>query len=272
MTTTSNRLEGKVALVTGAAQGIGRTIAKVFAEEKASVIISDIQKSTGEAAAQSIRDAGLQAVFMKADLCNERDIKVMIDFAVENFGNLDIVINNARPKLSNVPFVESFEEWDLAMDVLLKAPALIAKHALPQFLKSGSGIIINIASTNAIFISQQPVTYHVAKAGLLQLTRYLAYEFGSKGIRVNAICPSLVDLYDKKPLTSDPVNKIVVDLAVPLKRVASAEEIAEAVLFLSTESSSYITGQVFTIDGGITLGDHFHVAKKAFNYASENNL
>lgn len=272
MAAESGRLAGKVALITGAAQGIGRVIARVFASEGASVVVSDIQETAGEATAQAIRDIGLRALFVKTDLCQEKDIKAMIDFAVENCGYLDIVINNARPKLHRLPFPESLDDWDLAMDVLLRAPALTAKHALPQLLKSGGGSVVNIASVNAFFISHQPVAYHVAKAGLLQLTRYLAYELGPRGIRVNAICPGLVDLDDRKPLTSDPVNKMTTELAVPLRRASSAEEIAEAALFLCTDSSAYVTGQVLIMDGGLTLGDHFHVARKALRYASEHTF
>lgn len=262
-------LQGKVALVTGAGRGIGRIIAEVFSAAGASVVITDVQEVQGQAVAQSISDAGRNALFFAANLRQEDDIKGMVDFAVSNFQRLDIVINNARPRLQHLPLGESLSEWDLAMDVLLKAPALTAKHALPQMARSGGGSIVNVASTTASFISHQPLAYHVAKAGLLQLTRYIAYEFGSQRIRVNAICPALVDLYDdNKPLTSDPVNKAVADLVIPLGRASSGAEIAEVALFLCTDASAYITGQVLTIDGGLTLGEHFHIARKAFRYAS----
>jgi len=262
-----DRLAGKVALITGAAQGIGRVLANVFAEAGASIIVSDVQETAGKAAAQAICDAEQRALFLRVDLRKEKDIKAMVELAVEAFGHLDIVINNARPRLRQMPFVESLEEWDMAMDVILKAPALIVKHALPHFLRSGGGSIVNIASLNALLISHQSVAYHVAKAGLLQLTRYLAVELGPQGIRVNAISPALVDLYDRKHLTSDPVNKTVTELVVPLKRAVAAEEIADVALFLCTDASSYITGQVLTLDGGLALGDQFYVARKAFRHA-----
>lgn len=260
----SGCLEDKVVLITGAAQGIGQIIAKVFAEAGAAVVISDVQDVAGESTAKSMRNKRLRAQFIKADLRQEKDIKAAVEFTVESYGRLDIVINNARPKLRLLPFVESLEEWDLAMNVLLKAPALIVKYALPYLTKSGNGSIINISSTNAFFISHQPVAYHVAKAALLQLTKFLAYDLGPRGIRVNAICPGLVDLHDRKPLTSDQVNKTITETIVPLKRAASPQDIAEAALFLCMNSSSYITGQVLTVDGGVTLGDHFNIAKKTF--------
>ncbi len=263
---TKNKLsEGKVVLITGAAHGIGLVIAKKFANAGFSVVISDIQEKAGKATAESMCKEGFKAAFFKADLRKEDDIKRMVNFAVEKFKRLDIVINNARPKLRPLPFSESLKEWDLAMDVLLKAPVLTSKYALPHLQKSKNGCIINISSTSAFTISHQPAAYHIAKAAILQLTRYLAYEFGEKGVRVNAICPGLVNLYDeKKPLTSNPVNKKLVEINVPLKRAALAEEIADTALYLCSNSSSYLTGQTLILDGGLGLGDPFRIAQKTF--------
>ena len=255
-------LRGKVALVTGAARGIGRIIAKELAEADLKVIVNDIEEEAGKSVVEDILAVGHEGFFIKGDLRREDFIKALVETGVQHFGRLDIVINNARPDLRILPFEESFSEWDLAMDVLLKAPALLAKYAVAELRKVGGGSIINIGSTNAFFVSHQPLAYHVAKAGLIQLTRYLACEFGSEGVRVNCVCPGLVDIYNNnKPLTSNPTNKAIAELSVPLKRAAFAEEIAEAVLFLCSDSSAYITGQVLMIDGGITLTDHFHLAR-----------
>lgn len=260
-----HNLKNKVALVTGAARGIGRVIAQELAKAELRVIVTDIQEETGKSVVEDILSSGHEAFFIKGDLRSEKAIKDIIDTGVQHFGRLDIVINNARPDLRILPFEGSLSEWDLAMDVLLKAPALLTKYAVTELRKVGGGSIINIGSTNAFFVSHQPMVYHVAKAGLIQLTRYLACEFGSEGVRVNCVCPGLVDIYDNnKPLTSNPINKAIVEFSVPLKRAAVAEEIAEAVLFLCSNSSAYITGQVLTLDGGITLNDHFHLARKGF--------
>jgi glucose 1-dehydrogenase len=270
MQSKSKSLGGKVAIVTGAGQGIGKAIAMAFADAGASVVIADIQEKTGEATAQAIIKKGKKASFIKTDLRRESDIEKMVAFAAEKYGRLDIVINNARPKLSpQLPYSESLEEWDLAINVFLKAPALTAKYALPLLIKAGGGSIINIASVNAFYIAPyQPAAYHVAKAGLVQLTRYLTVEFGQYNIRVNALCPGLVDNTDRgKPLTADPVNRAVTDVVVPLKRAASPEEIAEIALFLCTDTARYITGQALMADGGEMLKDHFHVARDAFNKA-----
>jgi NAD(P)-dependent dehydrogenase (short-subunit alcohol dehydrogenase family) len=139
-------------------------------------------------------------------------------------------------------------------------------------VESGGGSVLNMGSTNAFFISHQPVAYHVAKAGLLHLTRYLAHEFAPHGIRVNCICPGLVDLYDdNRPLTGNPLNREVTELAVPLRRASTGADIAEAALFLCADSAACITGEVLTIDGGLGLADHFHLARKMLRSAEGRN-
>ena len=268
---TQSHLQGKVAVITGAAHGIGKIIAKTFAQHGASIIISDINEEAGRELEKEFHNSGLNAFFFKTDLNSEQDIKALIEFTIEKFGKLDIIINNARPKLERLGFPENMKEWDLGINILLKAPALISKYALP-YLKKTKGNIINISSTNAFSISPQPTAYHVAKAGLNQLTKYLAYELGPD-IRVNAICPGLVDLYDgdKTSLTSKPINKKLIETIVPMKRAALAEEIAETAIFLSSDSANFITGELLIIDGGASLGDPFHIAHKSFNKAKEEN-
>ena len=258
-------LKKKVALVTGAAHGIGRVIAEVLARNGAEVIITDIQKESGQKVAGLIRKNGMKAGFVYADLRKEKDIKKLIDLTIKKFGGLDIVVNNARPKFNFFGFEESFKEFDIGMNILLKAPALIIRYALPYLVKSKNANIINVSSTNSLFVSHQPLVYHVAKAGLVQLTRYAAFQLGQYGIRVNAVCPGLVDLDDvKKPLSSDKDNREIIKLTVPLSRTACSEEIADVVLFLCADSASYITGQSINVDGGITLGEQFHIARRAF--------
>ncbi len=263
-------LADKVALVTGAAHGIGRAIAEVFARNGATVIIADVQKVLGEGVARSIRNGGMKAEFICTDLRKENNIENLIKSTVKKFKRLDIVVNNARPKLSAFDFDESFKEWELGLDVLLKAPALLIKYAMPHLIKSKNASIVNIASTNAFLISHQPLVYHVAKAGLVQLTRHIAFYFGRYGIKANVVCPGLVNLTDgRKPLAASSVNREVIKLTVPLSRAATAEEIADVVLSLCTDIASYITGQVINVDGGLTLGEQFHVARQAFVYGKK---
>lgn len=260
-------LKEKTVLITGAGRGIGKTIAEFLTSKGWTVVLTDIDEEAGLSVTRELQKQGRGVEFFQADLTKERNIEILFEFIQRHFGRLDALVNNARPKLSHLNWVEGFDEWDLAINVLLKAPALTAKYALPLLRLSDSAAIVNIASTNAFFISHQPLTYHVAKAGLLQLTRFLAVDLGSQGIRVNAICPGLVDLDgDRTPLTEHPVNRTITHLAVPMRRAAIVEEIARAVLFLITEGSSYINGQTLVLDGGLSLNEQFHIAKKAFMY------
>lgn len=255
------RTQDKVALVTGSAAGIGKKIALALSRKGIKVVVNDKQSDKAEKLANELVSIGGEAVFLKADLNLEEDIKKLINDIKKKYNRLDIIVNNAKPRLKNVDYTESLDEWDIAMNIILKAPALIAKYAIGIFKENNGGSIINIGSTNETFISHQPASYHVAKAGLVQLTRYLAREFGKFNVRVNTVSPSLVDIDDRVKLSSNPLNKSIIELTVPLKRAASPEDIAETVLFLSSDAASYITGQVITLDGGITLNDHFHVAR-----------
>lgn len=260
-----NTLAGKAAIVTGAGQGIGRAIASELAEAGASVIVCDINSAGGESTLREIAFQGASAIYSNVDVRHEPELKGLMDMCVEKFGRLDILVNCARPRLQQTTYEESFNEWDLAMDVLLKAPALAARYALSHMAKNGGGSIINVSSTNADFVSHQSVAYHVAKAGLNQLTRYLAREYGSKNIRVNTVCPGLVDILHRgQPLTANEVNKTVVHLAVPLQRAAKSAEIAKVVRFLCSDDAQYITGSTVHVDGGITVNDHFHIAREAY--------
>jgi NAD(P)-dependent dehydrogenase (short-subunit alcohol dehydrogenase family) len=240
-------MKEKTVLITGASQGIGQAIAEECLARGADVIVLDIKAPENK-----------KLKYLKVDLSSEDEIKS----AIAGLEKIDYIINNARPKLEIKPFSESMDEWDQAMKVLLKAPALIAKYALPQ-LKKSKGSIVNVVSTNAYFISHQPAVYHVAKAGLIQLTKFLAVEFGPLGVRVNAVCPGLVELKDNL------INKTVSEIVVPLKRTARRKEIAESVIFLCSEKSSFINGHVLTVDGGEILGDQFHVAREAFTRSKE---
>lgn len=260
-----NRLKDKVALITGAGQGIGQIMAEVFSLEGASVIIADIQKEKGEKAAAAIRRRKKLASFVQVDLRDEKEIKKMIRFAKRQFGKLDILINNAAPFRERLPFErQSVKDWNLNLDVLLKAPMLTAKHALPLMEKNRGGSIVNIASVVGFAITHEPCSYHVAKAGMIHLTRYLAYELGPKGIRVNCICPGIVDRKEGNALTMDPINRAAAEISVPLKRAGTALDVAYAAVYLCSPEASYVTGHSLILDGGLELGETFGVARQAY--------
>lgn len=261
-------LKNKTAIITGGAQGIGKGIAKALVDQGVNVVIADIQEEKGQELATLL---GGKAFFHKTDLTQENDIRDLVSCAANRYNSVDFVINNARPPLMKSSPQNSvqdslLDDWDTGIDVLLKAPCLLVKYALPFLLKAKAPAVINIASTNALFIAPQPLVYHVAKAGLIQMTRYTAYVLGQHGIRVNCVAPGVVDIHDQKtPLTHWPINKKTIEIACPLKRAALVEEIADSVLFLCSDSSSYVNGQVLFLDGGITLGDQFHVTRHALN-------
>jgi NAD(P)-dependent dehydrogenase (short-subunit alcohol dehydrogenase family) len=262
----SRPLEGRVALVTGAAQGIGRGIARSLGDAGARVMLSDINQRAGEETTRLLRESGHDADFTACDLSSADAISALVAATAQRDGRLDVIVNNARPRLSVDPFPANLASWDLALNVMVKAPALTIAAALPHLASSGAASVINIASTNAFLVSHQPLVYHVAKAAIVQLTRHLAVELGPRGIRVNAICPALVDIEDRpKKLSDDPAFATVIESIVPLKRAASVHDIGSLVVFLSSDQSAYLTGQAIVLDGGMTIGDQFTSATRAID-------
>ncbi len=263
------RLQDKVAIITGGAQGIGRSIAQKFAADGARVIIADVQMEKAQAVSAEIADAGGIAHPIEIDLRNENDIERMVNCAKERFQRLDVLVNTACP-FRPVPqgFEADLELWDEQHTVLLKATALAAKYATPLMKKTPGAAIINIGSMVSRHITHQPCSYHVAKAGVEHLTRYLAFELGPLGIRVNCILPGIINRErEGTPISADPINKTVLGLVVPLRRAGVPDEIANLALFLASDESSYITGQNIEVDGGLSLGEPFHVSRLAYEAA-----
>ena len=261
------RLEGKVALITGAAHGIGKGIAEVFAHEGAAVVIADLQEKKGQAAADSLDGQG---AYIHTDLRKDSDIEQMIAFTVEQYGALDILINNAVGPKNRNPEVEivgdwMVEDWDATMDSSLRAYMVTVKYAHPYMQRNNGGSIINMGSILSFCIAeQQSCAYHVSKAGITHLTRYLAWQLGKDDIQVNCISPALVDRSEGRRLTDDPTNKAVVDIIVPLKRAGNNKDIAYTALFLCSDEAKYITGQSLILDGGASLGEQWEVARTAY--------
>ena len=256
----------KTALITGGSQGIGLGIVLSFLKKGGNVIVADLHVGGCEKALEAYPD---QFLYKQTDITNISDIEDLIRSALEKFGGIDYLINNARPRLKTIPDADVeaslLTGWDQGIDILLKAPMILLSHVLPVLLNSKSPAVVNITSTNAEFISQQPLVYHAAKAALIQATKYVAYMLGRKGLRANCVAPGLVDIYDRgAALTNDPINKATVGATVPLGRASTVEEVADSVLFLCSSYSSYINGQVLKVDGGISLGDHFYVGKSIF--------
>lgn len=261
-------LVGRVALVTGGAQGIGFAIARSLAARGAAVAIADIQTDAGGAAAKALSDCGYAAHFFSADLADEGAIGVTVDACAAKLGGLHILVNNVGPSnRTRVSFEqETTATWDVTQSLMLRGYMLAARAAQPYFAVSG-GVIVSLSSVLARSISHESSAYHVAKAGVEHLTRYLAYNLGPKGIRVNAVAPGIVDRETGPKLSDNPESQTVISHAVPLRRAASTHDVAEAVAFLCGPGAAYITGQTLVVDGGLSLGESFGIARSVLRAA-----
>jgi NAD(P)-dependent dehydrogenase (short-subunit alcohol dehydrogenase family) len=245
------RLDGKVALVTGAAARIGREIARTFAGQGAQVLIADIQDELGQTTAAEIRDAGGSAAYVHADVGQTDDIRAMVAAAVERFGRLDVLVNNAHWEKHGTVEELAEADWDRSFDVLLKALYLGCKYAIPEMRKVGGGSIINIASVHAYSVSDRYVTYQTAKAGVVHFTRQVAWDFGPERIRCNCICPGDIPLPSDIEAHAGELGFLEErTLLKAIKRPGHPRDIARAALFLVSDLAEWITGQALTVDGG----------------------
>ena len=242
-------LKDKVAIVTGAAQGLGCATAKTLAQAGAKVVVADILQEKGGQVAADITAAGGTARFRATDVGKLEPIYTLVERTVDEWGRLDIVVNNAfhSTRASVVDLSEN--DWDRGMNVMLKAVYRFGKYAFPAMQKGGGGAMVNISSVHGLAAIPDYAVYAAAKAGIINLTRQMAVDGGSHNIRVNAICPGWIHTGSHEPLaeTLKRVRPIY-----PLRRPGKPEEIAEAVLFLVSERASFITGHALVVDGGMT--------------------
>ncbi len=255
VTTTSNRLAGKVALITGAGNGMGRAAALLFASEGARVVVADAVETAGRATVQSIVDAGAEATFVAVDVSVAERVEAMIDAAVSSYGGLHVLYNNAGIFPADDAGVTDTPEstWDRVLDVNLKGVFLGCRYGVPALLDSGGGSIVNVSSLVALVGSAVPqIAYTASKGGVLSLTRELAVEYARQGIRVNALCPGPIETPLLAELLSDPEWARRRLVHIPMGRPGQAEEIARAALFLASDESSFMTGATLVVDGGIS--------------------
>ena len=249
-----NRLEGKVAIITGAAAGMGKSCAELFAEEGAKVVVTDICVADGEKVVREIKNNGGEATFYKLDVSNEKNCKEVTDAVVEKYGKLDILINNAGVTGADKPTHElSEEEWDFVFNVDVKGVFFMTKHAVPHMKANGSGAIVNFSSIYGLVGSRELTSYHAAKGAVTLMTKKDALTYAKDGIRVNSVHPGTI----KTPLVqnlidNDPEYEAKQLRLHPIGYLGNPIDVAYGVLFLASDEARFVTGTQLVIDGGYT--------------------
>lgn len=244
----------KVAIVTGASAGIGKATAIAFAQGGAKVVVADINQQDGEAVVNEITQAGGTAMFVPCDVTNDQQVMSLVDATVEAYGKLDIAFNNAGIEIEQSKLADGDEStFDKIMDVNVKGVWRCMKYQIPAMLKNGSGSIVNTASVAGLGAAPKMAIYSASKHAVIGLTKSAAVEYGKKGIRVNAVCPAVIDTeMFRRAAESDPRKAEFVAGMHPVGRIGKVEEIAEAVMYLCSANSGFTTGIALPVDGGHT--------------------
>jgi len=238
----------KTVLVTGSARGIGRVIAERFARQGARVVINDLDE---DAVTKVAAEIGSSAIGVKGNVTNASEVKTVFDTALEKFGSIDVVVNNAGITRDGLLVRMDEKDWDLVLDINLKGAFLVTKAASKIMMKQRSGRIINISSVVGIGGNAGQANYSASKAGLIGLTKSTARELASRGVTVNAVAPGFIKTEMTTRMTEKARQTIISQIF--LNRLGSPDDVASAVLFLASDQASYITGQVLAVDGGITM-------------------
>ncbi|MCC7448847.1 MAG: SDR family oxidoreductase [Anaerolineae bacterium] len=252
-----NRLLGRIAVITGAGQGIGEAIARRFSDEGARVVIAERNADTGEAAAEAIRQAGGAAIAVQTDVSDQASIDWMVEQTVQRYGKPDVLVNNAGINIFRDPLKCTIDDWRLCFSVDLEGVWYCCRAVLPHMLELGRGSIVNIASVHAFSIIPRCFPYPVAKHGVLGLTRSLAIEYARQGIRINAISPGYINTLKNLEYWAtfpDPEaeRQRAHDLH-PMGRIGTVDEVAWPAVFLASDEAGFITGANLVIDGGRSI-------------------
>ncbi|PZX07446.1 NAD(P)-dependent dehydrogenase (short-subunit alcohol dehydrogenase family) [Psychrobacillus insolitus] len=241
------KLQDKVAVITGGASGIGAATARLFVQEGAKVVLVDLNEEKGKAFEAELKAQNADALFVKANITSEEEVQNIFKETIATFGKVDVVFNNAG--IGRVTPTENLEyaEWRNTVNVDLDGVFLVAREAIREMLKSGGGTIVNTASMYGWVGSPGSAAYNAAKGGVINLTRSLALEYATRNIRVNALAPGFIDT----PIIPEE-SKEVLKTMTPMQRLGESEEMAKAVLFMASDDSSFMTGNVLTVDGGYT--------------------
>jgi NAD(P)-dependent dehydrogenase (short-subunit alcohol dehydrogenase family) len=250
-------LDGKVAIVTGGNSGIGRAISRVLAREKAKVLIGARNEETGAKTVEEIKQRGGVATFIETDVRDSSQIRRLIDRALEMYGKIDVLCNNAGLELMKSLVDTTEEEWDFIMNTNLRSVFLASKYALPHMIKKRSGVIVNISSQIGVVALENWSAYCSTKAAIIMLTKVMALEYVKHGIRVNCVCPGAIDtpMVDRETAVESDPDRARRTMASkhPIGRIGTPEEVAEAVLFMVSDKASFIIGESLLVDGGYVL-------------------
>lgn len=243
-------LAGKVALITGAATGIGRATARLCAAEGARVVVSDVDESRGEETRRAIEDAGGEAIFCAADVADEARVAALVEHCVERFGRLDCAVNNAGVAGPTAPLHEvGFGDWSHTLAINLGGVFLCLKHEIAAMRRQGGGAIVNVASGAGVVATPGMAPYGASKHGILGLTKTAAVENAAHAIRVNAVCPGSTDTpMMQATMAIDPAVKKMILRSMPGGRLGRPEEIAEAIVWLCSERASFVSGETLLVD------------------------
>jgi meso-butanediol dehydrogenase / (S,S)-butanediol dehydrogenase / diacetyl reductase len=252
----AGKLENKVAIVTAGGSGIGAATVRRFAREGAAVVIADLSGSRAEQVRAEVTGAGGRAVALKMDVADPQAVEATIKLALDSFGRLDVLFNNAGMAEVSLIHETTLESWERVMAVTLTGTFLGLKYAIPIMRRQGGGAVINTASISGIHGDYGMASYNAAKAGVINLTRTAALENAKHGIRVNCVCPGAINTRVAQILGKDRADEFrrVMGAAHPIGRMGEADEIANTVTFLASDEASFITGASFVVDGGVTAG------------------
>jgi len=245
------KLDNKIAVVTGAAQGIGKVIAMHLVKKGASLVLCDINLEMAKEAAREIEEAGGKCLALKSDVSNMQDAEKIIKDAVEHFGSLDILVNNAGITRDNVLIRMKEEQWDQVMAVNLKGTFNVTKAAIKVMMRKKSGKIVNIASITGLMGNAGQANYSASKAGVIGFTKSIAREYADRGITVNAVAPGFIETAMTDAIPEREREELI--RQIPVKKLGTPEDVANAVCFLASEEASYITGQVIGVNGGLYM-------------------
>ena len=248
----TDQMAGKVALVTGGSSGIGRAAALAFAAEGARVAIASRTRATGEEAVRAIAQNGGEAIWIEADVSRAGQVAAMVERVVETYGRLDYAFNNAGGGRRGGPIVDIEEaEWNRTIDVYLKSVWLCMKYEIPELLKAGGGAIVNNSSVDGERAFPMDPVYSAAKHGVLGLTRSASAQYADQGIRINAVCPAWIEIPRiLEIMKSDPDAQAELEFHQPIGRLGKPEEVGQAVIWLCSDSASFIVGAALPVDGG----------------------